>query len=100
MFWDWRPATKADIDQLRAAMEEELRAMSAEMERMRTEVRESRTAIDGMRAALRNIAGQIRENAEDKQALIEMADELDAQQADIAADMAAGTAAAGETPET
>ncbi len=69
----------------------ELRKMSAELDRLTTEVTESRTAVDSVLALVAGLAQQIRDNATDPAALTALADQLDQQQADIAAAVTANT---------
>ena len=69
----------------------EHRLMSAELDRLTTEVSESRTAVDSVLALVAGLAQQIRDLATDPAALNALADQLDQQQADIAAAVSANT---------
>ncbi len=65
--------------------------MSAELDRLTAEVAQSRTATDSVLALVAGLAQQIRDLATDPAALNALADQLDQQQADIAAAVSANT---------
>lgn len=73
--------------------------MSAALDRLTAEVAETKTAVNSVLALVEGLAQQIRDNATDPVALNALADELDAQQAALAAAVAANTPAEPEVPE-
>lgn len=84
---------------LRASLIEQEKKMSAALDRITQEVTESRQATQAILALVSGLADQIRENATDPAALEALADELDAQQAEIAAAVTANTPTEPEQPE-
>ena len=68
-------------------------AMSAELDRLTQEVSESRTVIQSATILLGNLAQRIRDLSTDPAALTALADELDGQQAELSAAIAANTPA-------
>jgi len=70
---------------------ERITTMSAELDRLTTEVGETRTVVDSAVLLLGQLADLIRANATDPAALNALADDLDRQQGDLAAAVAANT---------
>jgi hypothetical protein len=69
-----------------------------ELDRLKQEVAEAKTVMTGATTLLTGLAQQIRDNVGNRAALKEMADNLDASANELAAAVAEGTAASGETP--
>lgn len=67
--------------------------MSQALDRLTAEVSESRTATESLTTLVAGLAQQIRDNATDQAALLALADDLDSQQASIAAAVAENTSA-------
>jgi uncharacterized protein YigA (DUF484 family) len=63
---------------------ERIEEMSAALDRLTAEVAENRSSVDSAIALIAGLAQQIRDLSDDPAALNALADELDAQQADIA----------------
>lgn len=59
--------------------------MSVELDRLTTEVAETKTAVDSAITLIDGLAQRLRDVANDPAAITALADELDAQQAKIAA---------------
>jgi hypothetical protein len=73
--------------------------MSAELDRLTTEVAETKAGVASAIRLIQGLAQQIRDNATDPVALNALADDLDAQQKDLAdAVVAAGTNPAPPAP--
>lgn len=72
--------------------------MSAELDRLTTEVTETKSSVESVITLVDGLAQQIRDLANDPAALNALADELDAQQARIAAAVTANTPAPPEPP--
>lgn len=70
--------------------------MSEALERLKREVEESKTATASAVALIGGLAAQLREIADDEDAINALADQLDAQQAEIAGAVTANTPAAEE----
>lgn len=66
--------------------------MSASLDRLTREVTESRTAVDSALTLIEGLAQEIRDNLGDDAALEALADDLDAQQADLASAVTSNTA--------
>lgn len=76
--------------------------MGAALERLKTEVAETKTVAESAVALIGGLAQQIRDAIEDEDALNELADSLDADQAELSAAITANTPASPEpepTPE-
>lgn len=71
-----------------ARLNQRINGMSEQMTRLIQEVAETKTAVASATALLRGLAAQIRELKDDPVKLGELADSLDADQADIAAAVA------------
>lgn len=72
--------------------------MSDALDRLTTEVAETRSAVDSAVTLISGLAEQIRDLKDDPAALEALADDLDAQQADIAAAVAANSEPPAEPP--
>lgn len=72
--------------------------MSAGLDRLKEEVAENSTLIGSVTTLLNSLSQQIRDNAEDPEALNALADELDAQNASLAAAVEANTPTAPAPP--
>ncbi len=70
--------------------------MAQAMDNLRREVGETKTVIASAKALLTNLADRLRSNAGDPAAIQALADELDGQQSDLAAAIAANTVAEDE----
>lgn len=70
---------------------EELKTMSAALDRLTTEVSETRGAVNSAVTLIQGLAQQIRDLKEDPVALEALANDLDQQQTEIAAAVAANT---------
>lgn len=73
--------------------------MSEATDRLIREVQESRAATESIVALVAGLAQEIRDNIDDEDALNELADSLDADQAKIAEAVAANTSAPPTEPE-
>ena len=71
--------------------------MSAEMDRLRQEVSETKTVAESATALINSLSQQIRDNAEDPEAMRQLADELDASQQTLGAAITANTPQAPDT---
>lgn len=65
--------------------------MSAALDRLTQEVADSRSATQSLITLVEGLAQQIRDNVDDSDALNKLADDLDAQQQEIAAAVTANT---------
>lgn len=81
-------------------IKERLEAMSTELDRLTTEVAEIKTVTKSAAALLRRLATIIRDNANNPAALTALADELNAEEQDLAAAVVESTPAEEENPET
>lgn len=71
----------------------EMKKMSAALDKLTAEVEETKTAVDSVLQLVEGLAQQIRDLKDDPAKLLQLADELDAKQAAIAAAVAANTPA-------
>lgn len=78
-------------NQHNAGVLEELKRMSAALDRLTTEVSETRGAVNSAVTLIQGLAQQIRDLKEDPVALEALANDLDQQQTEIAAAVAANT---------
>jgi ABC-type transporter Mla subunit MlaD len=78
------PALCCVVERL-GAIERKLETMSAALDRLTNEVAETKTAVDSVLTLVDGLADQIRALKDDPAKLAALADELDANQADIAA---------------
>jgi len=78
---------------------DDMPTMKETLDRLRGEVTEARTIADGTKTLLGGLAQQIRELKGDQDALEQLASDLDATNADVAAALVDNTPAA-ETPAT
>jgi hypothetical protein len=82
-----------------AELLERIDIMSASLDRLTAEVQESRTVNESALALISGLAQEIRDRLGDDAAMEALADDLDAQQAEMAAGVAAGTVADPSEPD-
>jgi len=75
-----------------------LTSMSAELDKLTQEVSENNTAVDSLITLVTGLADQIRALKDDPAKLLQLANDLDAQQAKIAAAVTANTPEAPPVP--
>ena len=92
-------ATERKLDRVLAGvslLQKEVAKMSPEVEKIVGEVAETRTAVSSILALVAGMATQIRDNVDDRAALLSLADDLDAEQARIAEAVTANTPDGGQ----
>lgn len=81
------------------SIKKELINMSAELDRLKASTAAIKTVADSAVALINGLAQQIRDNSTDPAALNALADELDADQAELAGAVSANTAPPAPEPE-
>lgn len=86
------------LDDIRTQLKRMEKSMSASLDRLKEEVAENNTLIGSVTTLLSELSERIRENAEDPVALNALANDLDAQNAALAAAVEANTPTAPAPP--
>lgn len=79
-------------------IEQEIKNMSAEMQKLVTAVTGLKAADEGIIKVLGNISQQIRDNVDDKAAMLSLADDVDGEKAKVSDAILANTPAAPSAP--
>jgi len=90
--------SQPEVEQALALIAEEMGRMSAQLEALRQEVHENQQIGESAIALITGLAQQIRDNAEDPAALRQLAEDLDTQNASLAAAVAANTTPPAPAP--